>query len=128
MIAPADFEAYLKLEAEAEALRKKMILHAEKVAVALHGKNAKITGFGNNGGKPYAFGYVDDDSMTIRMDLLYAADWEAQVAAHHERQKIRYEKLTAHWDKEKKEREEKKDREDLARLQAKYPSVGKEKA
>lgn len=121
MIDPADFEAYLKLEAEAEALKQKMIPHAEKVAIALYGQDAKITGFGSNGGKPYAFGYVSEDAgITIRMDLLYAADWEAQVAAHHERQRIRHDKLTAHWEKEKKEAEQKKDLEELARLQAKY--------
>lgn len=126
MIDPADFEKYLKLEAEAEALKQKMISHAQKVAGALFGADARITGFGKSPakGEGYAYGHIsDDEAIHIPMEMLYAADWEAQVAAYHEKQRIRHEKLRAIWEKERKQREEDKELQDLERLKKKYPDM-----
>lgn len=124
MIDPADFEKYLQLQADVEALRQKMILHAEKVAVALHGSGAKITGFWKNPNGTYAGGHLsEDEGFTIPMELLYAADWEAQVAARHERQRLQHDRLKALWDKEKKQKEEDQELQDLERLKKKYPDM-----
>jgi len=124
MIDPADFEKYLQLEAEAEALKQKMILHAEKVAAALFGQGAKITSFWKNEHGSFAGGHLsEDEGCTIPMEMLYAADWEAQVAARHEKQKIRHEKLMALWEKERKQKEESNELKDLERLKKKYPDM-----
>lgn len=122
MIDPADLEKYFKLEADAKALREKMLLHAQRVAEAIHGKGVKMTSFGNYDGKVFAHGEIsDDEGVSIPVDYLVSPDWEAKVAAHHERSRIRYEKQMARWEKEKKEREEAKDLEELERLKKKYP-------
>jgi hypothetical protein len=126
MIDPADFEKYLKLQAEAEDLKQKMIVHAQRVAVALYGAGAKITGFGKSPakGEPYAYGYIsDDEGIHMPMELCYAADWEAKVAERHEKERIRFEKLQEIWEKEKKQREEDKELKDLERLKKKYPDM-----
>lgn len=126
MIDPADFEKYLKLKAEAEDLKEKMIPHAEKVAAALYGQGARITDFGKSPvkGDGYAYGYLsEDEGIHMPMELLYAADWEAKVAERHEKQRIRHEKLKVIWETERKQREEDKDLKDLERLKKKYPDM-----
>ena len=126
MIDPEDMKKYFDLEAQAEALKEKMIPHAEKVAVALHGLGAKVTGFWKNANGAYAGGHLsEDEGFTIPMELLYAPDWEAKVAERHEKQRIRHEKLMAHWEKEKKQREEDQELKELERLQNKYPDMRK---
>lgn len=122
MIDPADFEKYLRLEAEVEAVKQKMILHAEKVARALFGQSAKITSFWKNEHGSFAGGSLsDDEACRIPMETLFAPDWEAKVAEYHQKQEVRHQKLTAYWEKQKKEREENQDLKDLERLKKKYP-------
>lgn len=126
MIDPADFEKYLKLKLEAEDLKNKMIVHAQKVAVALFGQGAKVTDFGKSPAKgdSYAYGYIsDDEGIHIPMGLLYAADWEAKVAERHEKERIRFEKLQEIWAKEKKQKEEDQELKELERLKKKYPDM-----
>lgn len=122
MIDPADFEKYIQLEAEAKALKEKMILHAEKVAVALFGVGAKVTGFWKNENGSYAGGYLSEDEwLSMPMELLFAVDWEAKVAERKEKERIRHEKLTAQWEKERQQRVAERDIKELERLKNKYP-------
>jgi len=126
MIDPEDMKKYFALEAEAGALKEKMILHATKIAEALHGKGAKVTNFGKrtDDGSPYAYGELsEDEAFTIRAEYLFAADWEAKVAEYHRKVELRHQKLLEHWAKEKKQQEENKDLKELERLKKKYPDM-----
>lgn len=125
MIDPEDMKKYFALEAESEALKVKMCLHATKIAEALHGKGAKVTSFGKkHDGEPYAFGSLSEDEVfSIPAEYLYAPDWEAKVAEYHRKQEIRHQKLMALWEKQKKEQAEDKELKELERLKKKYPDM-----
>lgn len=125
MIDPADLEKYFKLEADAEALVKKMLPHAQRVAEALHGKGVKMTGFANYDGRIFAHGEIsEDEGVSIPVDYLTSPDWEAKVAEHHRKAEERHQKLMAYWEKQKKEREEDAELKELERLKKKYPDMG----
>lgn len=124
MIDPADFEKYLQLQAEAEALKQKMIPHAERVAVALYGSRAKITGFWKYPNAAYAGGLLsEDEGISIPMELLYAQDWEAQVAVHRDEQRILSEKISARYEKQRLQRVKDRDLKELDRLKKEYPDA-----
>lgn len=125
IISRASFDKYFSLQDEAEAIHKDVLIpRIREVSSYLHKMDPdeiyidkdyiSVSGRGDS-----------DWSYRVPIDLLFDENWKSWCDQYHEARNLRYEAESKRLEDEERKRLEAREKEELAKLLAKYPQEQK---